>query len=70
MTSSLAYLNQMPIYLLGSVMFNYHVQQYYMHLFLQREKECAYEGKPYQCDYEWNRLFDLGMDEEYKGDYC
>ena len=47
-------------------MFNYHVQQYYIHLFFQREKECASKSEPYQCDSEWNRLVDLAMDEEYK----
>jgi hypothetical protein len=47
-------------------MFNNHVQQYYIHLFFQREIECAANSKPYQCDAEWNRLVDLAMDEEYK----
>ena len=51
-------------------MFNYHVQQYYIHLFFQREKECASEAKPYQCDSEWDRLVDLAMDEEYKEKCC
>lgn len=60
----------LSIKLLRFIMFNYHVQQYYIHLFFQREKECASEAKPYQCDSEWNRLVDLAMDEEYKEKCC
>jgi carbamoyl-phosphate synthase small subunit len=38
----------------------------YVHLFFQREKECAVNSKPYQCDSEWNRLVDLATEEEYR----
>ena len=51
-------------------MFNSHVLQYYTHLFFQREKECADNSEPYQCDSEWIRLIDLAMDEEYKEKCC
>lgn len=40
-------------------MFNNHVVQYYIHLFFQREKECASKSEPYQCDSEWRRLVNL-----------